>query len=347
MENLTVKELKIKAKEMGIKGYSKMIKADLIKVIEKQIKLNSVTQILNQEIIELDKTYVRSASVCTGSVKRDDLVSIVTLDGEYYIVERKNYSNEGVFYGGYAIKINKDIYYLATMGYSKFTIDRYDLFGGIGENELDLIYNWLKNLTLEQKENVKFNPELTAIDTKNSKSAEMVAEMAQENEKVLDYGCGTGRNIKFIKSNADVSVDGCDIVEQLKKEHHRHEILRSEGSVIAESSKLPNEHYGIVLNSHVLNVIESDSVKKIVVADIFQKLKNGGKAVIEVRTKSDVEGAKTKEAFGDGWKIKKGSSFTYQEAITKEKMIKLVTEVGFKIDQHIYNNSKHIVVAVK
>lgn len=202
-------------------------------------------------------------------------------------------------------------------------------------------------LAEKNKKAVKFKPELTAIDTRNSKSAEMVAEMAQKNEKVLDYGCGTGRNIKFIKNNADVNVDGCDIVEQLEKEHHRHEILRSEGSVIAESSALPNDHYGIVLSSHVLNVIESDSVKKIVVADIFQKLKNGGKAVIEVRTKSDVEGAKTKESFGDGWKIKKGSSFTYQEAITKEKMVKLVTEVGFKIDEHIYNSSKHIVVAVK
>lgn len=347
MENLTVKELKIKAKEMGIKGYSKMIKADLIKVIEKQIKLNSVTQILNQEIIELDKTYVRSASVCTGSVKRDDLVSIVTLDGEYYIVERKNYSNEGVFYGGYAVKINKDIYYLATMGYSKFTIDRYDLFSGIGENELDLIYNWLKNLTLEQKENVKFKPELTAIDTRNSKSAEMVVDVATEEIKVLDYGCGTGRNIKYIKNNAPAIVHGCDIPEQLEKEKEKHSKLIDERTVIAPATELENEAYDVVLNSHVLNVIESDSVKKTVVADIFQKLKNGGKAVIEVRTKSDVEGAKTKESFGDGWKIKKGSSFTYQEAITKEKMVKLVTEVGFKIDEHIYNSSKHIVVAVK
>ena len=82
-------------------------------------------------------------------------------------------------------------------------------------------------------------------------------------------------------------------------------------------------------------------------ADIFQKLKEGGKAIIEVRTKQDVEGAKTKEKYGDGWKIKKGSSFTYQEGITKEKMINLVSSVGFKIEEHIYNSSRHIVVASK
>lgn len=198
------------------------------------------------------------------------------------------------------------------------------------------------------KENkVEFKPELTAIDTRNSKSAEMVANVATEEIKVLDYGCGTGRNIKYIKNNTPAIVHGCDIPEQLEKEKEKHSKLMDERTIIAPASELKNENYDVVLNSHVLNVIESDEVKKIVVADIFQKLKNGGKAIIEVRTKQDVEGAKTKEKYGDGWKIKKGSSFTYQEGITKEKMINLVSSVGFKIEEHIYNSSRHIVVASK
>lgn len=196
-------------------------------------------------------------------------------------------------------------------------------------------------------ETVKFNPELTAIDTRNSKSAEMVVEVATAETKVLDYGCGTGRNIKYIKNNTPAIVHGCDIPEQLEKEKEKHSKLMDERTIIAPASELENEAYDVVLNSHVLNVIESDEVKKIVVADIFQKLKEGGKAVIEVRTKSDVEGAKTKEKYGDGWKIKKGSSFTYQEGITKEKMINLVSSVGFKIEEHIYNSSRHIIQVVK
>lgn len=199
----------------------------------------------------------------------------------------------------------------------------------------------------EQMENVKFNPELTAIDTRNSKSAEMIVEVATAKTKVLDYGCGTGRNIKYIKNNSPALVDGCDIPEQLEKERDKHSKLMDERTIIAPASELKNENYDVVLNSHVLNVIESDEVKKIVVADIFQKLKNGGKAIIEVRTKQDVEGAKTKEKYGDGWKIKKGSSFTYQEGITKEKMINLVSSVGFKIEEHIYNSSRHIIQVVK
>lgn len=198
------------------------------------------------------------------------------------------------------------------------------------------------------KENkVEFKPELTAIDTKNSKSAEMVVEVATAETKVLDYGCGTGRNIKYIKNNTSAKVDGCDIPQQLEKEKEKHSKLMDERTTITAADQLENESYDIVLNSHVLNVIESDEVKKIVVADIFQKLKDGGKAVIEVRTEKDVEGAKTKEKYGDGWKIKKGSSFTYQEGITKEKMVKLLSSVGFKIQEHIYNSSRHIVVASK
>ena len=199
----------------------------------------------------------------------------------------------------------------------------------------------------KNKKVVKFKPELTAIDTRNSKSAEMVVDVATEEIKVLDYGCGTGRNIKYIKNNTLAIVHGCDIPEQLEKEKEKHSKLMDERTVIAPATELENEAYDVVLNSHVLNVIESDEVKKIVVADIFQKLKEGGKAVIEVRTKSDVEGAKTKEKYGDGWKIRKGSSFTYQEGITKEKMVNLLSTVGFKIEEHIYNSSRHIVVASK
>ena len=198
------------------------------------------------------------------------------------------------------------------------------------------------------KENkVEFKPELTAIDTRNSKSAEMVADVATEEIKVLDYGCGTGRNIKYIKNNTPAIVHGCDIPEQLEKEKEKHSKLMDERTVIAPATELENEAYDVVLNSHVLNVIESDEVKKIVVADIFQKLKEGGKAIIEVRTEKDVQSAKTKEKYGDGWKIRKGSSFTYQEGITKEKMISLVSSVGFKIEEHIYNSSRHIIQVVK
>ena len=195
---------------------------------------------------------------------------------------------------------------------------------------------------------VKFSPENTAIDTRNSKSAVMVADKVKENTKVLDYGCGTGRNIKYIleKTNAIV-VDGTDIIQQLKKEKAKHDILREKGSLIELSEKLPSNYYDIILNSHVLNVVEKDEIKENILADMYDKLLEGGTAIIEVRTKNDIEGAKTKEKYGDGWKIKKGNSFTYQEAISKQKMETLVKNAGFEIVEHVFNTSNHIIIIRK
>lgn len=202
---------------------------------------------------------------------------------------------------------------------------------------------------VEEERSVIFAPQNTAIDTHHSKSAEKVASLAEDDSKILDYGCGTGRNIRFIRYNSDATrIDGTDIPEQLEKESEKlnklDNIYRTE---ILQLTEVSNDFYDLVLSSHVLNVIESDEMKKFVIQDIYNKLDKGGKAVIEVRTKSDIESAKTKEPHGEGWKIKKGNSFTYQEAITKEKMKHLVTSVGFEIEEHIFNSSRHMVTVAK
>ena len=195
---------------------------------------------------------------------------------------------------------------------------------------------------------VKFNAENTAIDTKHSKSADKIVEMVKDGNKVLDYGCGTGRNIRYIMDSTNgIIINGTDIIEQLEKQHDKHDILRKKGVCIDISSNIKNNYYNYILCSHVLNVIDNDGVKLNVLQDIHNKLINSGIAIVEVRTKKDVESAKTKEKYGDGWKIKKGNSFTYQEAITKEKMETLVKNAGFEIVEHVFNTSNHIIIIRK
>ena len=195
---------------------------------------------------------------------------------------------------------------------------------------------------------VKFNAENTEIDTKHSKSADKIVQMVKDGNKVLDYGCGTGRNIRYIIENTNnVITDGTDIIEQLEKQHDKHDILRKKGVCIDISSNIKNNYYNYILCSHVLNVIDNDGVKLNVLQDIHNKLINSGIAIVEVRTKNDVESAKTKEKYGNGYKIKKGNSFTYQEAITKEKMKELVKNAGFEILKHIFNASNHIIIIRK
>ena len=195
---------------------------------------------------------------------------------------------------------------------------------------------------------VKFNAENTAIDTKHSKSAGKIVEMVKDGNKILDYGCGTGRNIRYIMENTkNITINGTDIIEQLEKQHDKHDILRKKDVCIDVSSNIKNNYYNYVLCSHVLNVIDNDGVKLNVLQDIYSKLTNDGIAVIEVRTKNDVECAKTKEKYGNGYKIKKGNSYTYQEAISKQKMENLVKNAGFKILEHVFNASNHIIILKK
>lgn len=193
--------------------------------------------------------------------------------------------------------------------------------------------------------NVK--PELTAISTRHSKSAEMIAEMAQGSaEFVLDYGCGTGRNMNYLLSSGIISC-GCDIPEQLESQHDKHLELMEKGCLIMEAKYFGDNQFGFILCSHVLNVVYDDQVKIAILSDIHRLLTDNGVAVIEVRTQKDVESAKTKEACGNGYVVKKGSSYTYQEGISKAKMEMLCRNAGLKIVSHVCNSSRHIIVVSK
>lgn len=195
---------------------------------------------------------------------------------------------------------------------------------------------------------IQFRPEKTAIDTGNAFTAKLLAKNVLPGDKVLDYGFGTGRNMRYIKQNTEeknIQVVGCEIKSQLEYNEKKHQIVIDMGMEIIEDTIVPRNTFDIVLNSHVLNVIPTDEEKQSVVKNIYESLIQGGHALIEVRTKRDVESAKYKEPYADGWHIIRLG--TYQEVITKEKLIKLVTKVGFKIEEHISNSSRHYIIVQK
>lgn len=210
-----------------------------------------------------------------------------------------------------------------------------------------------KSTVAPLKSPVKITPEVTAMNvTRESESARQLAKMIQLQGNhafdVLDYGCGLGRNIKYLLENTNCFVDGCDTEEQIKninKDVEKMAYFKNQSSTITTSDKLEGG-YEFMLNSHVLNVV-MDDVKKIIVEDMYRLLAKNGKLVIQVRTESDVASAKSKEKYGDGWLIKKGKETTYQEGITKEKMQKLLTDAGFKIINHKFTKSIHMVEVVK
>lgn len=236
----------------------------------------------------------------------------------------------------------------------KEMIEKYMELAGVEEKE-EVAVVVEKSAVAPLESPVKITPEVTAMNvSRESESARKVAELANQHDagywtKILDYGCGLGRNINYlIKNTESICIDGCDTPEQienLKKDTEKMRFFKKSGSVIATSDRVRSD-YDFILNSHVLNVV-MDDVKKIIIEDMYELLKKGGKAIIQVRTESDVASAKTKEKYGDGWLIKKGKDTTYQEGITKEKMHKLLTDAGFKIINHRFTKSIHMVEVVK
>lgn len=219
-----------------------------------------------------------------------------------------------------------------------------------------------KNTVTPMESPIKTTPEVTAMSvSRESESARQLMKMIESDGKeeptVLDYGCGFGRNMLYMKKetcdkNIYAYIHGTDTDAQIKnieKNTNYKELNPMVGRLKIYSNKylkLNNSKYDYILSSHVLNVV-MDDVKKFILQDMYKHLEVGGKAVIQVRTESDVTSAKTKEKYGDGWLIKKGKETTYQEGITKEKMQDLLTGAGFKIINHRFTKSIHMVEVVK
>lgn len=243
----------------------------------------------------------------------------------------------------------------------KEMIEKYMEIAGVEEKEeVEVVVE--KSTVAPMETPVKITPEVTAMNvSRESESARQLVKMMQLDNKeeptVLDYGCGLGRNMLYMKKETEnknifAYIHGTDTDEQIKNIENSSNYNKLNPMVGRlkiydnEYLKINNSKYDYILSSHVLNVV-MDDVKKIIIEDMYELLKEGGKAVIQVRTESDVTSAKTKEKYGDGWLIKKGKDTTYQEGITKEKMHKLLTDAGFKIINHRFTKSIHMVEVVK
>ena len=243
----------------------------------------------------------------------------------------------------------------------KEMIEKYMELAGVEEKE-EVVVVVEKSAVASAETPVKITPEVTAMNvSRESESARQLVKMMQLDSKeepmVLDYGCGLGRNMLYMKKETEnhnifAHIHGTDTDEQIKNIENSSNYNKLNPLVGRlkiydnEYLKINNSKYDYILSSHVLNVV-MDDVKKIIIEDMYRHLEVGGKAVIQVRTESDVTSAKTKEKYGDGWLIKIGKDTTYHEGITKEKMHKLLTDAGFKIINHRFTKSIHMVEVVK
>jgi len=110
--------------------------------------------------------------------------------------------------------------------------------------------------------------------------------------KVLDYGCGRGADVKWLRSKG-IKAQGYDL-------HHQ--------------PKMPKGKFDVVTCFYVVNVIPTREERKTMIEDAVSKLKKGGVFVIATRLDSEINPLAKKQKWkkvNDGYQTTKGFQVGY------------------------------------
>lgn len=134
---------------------------------------------------------------------------------------------------------------------------------------------------------------------------------------VIDYGSGLG-----MVRNAFTNFTYIDF-EPYPQKRESPDFTDSEQLV----KKYAGKASGVVCNL-VLNVIDDIKEREKVIRNILTLLKVGGIAYIVTRTPEQVESAKTKEPYKDGYLMKSKSGKTFQKGFSRSELSSFVQNIA-------------------
>lgn len=143
-----------------------------------------------------------------------------------------------------------------------------------------------------------------------------------EGETVLDYGAGLGLGSQKARDA------GANVLtfEPFPQKEFKPDFMSPE--------EVPSNVADKVVNMNVLNVLPPEQRAQ-AVQTIGKALKPNGSAVINVRSKTEVEGAVNKSKSEDGWIIGKGKERTFQKGFTQKELQEYTQSVlgeGFVVE---------------
>lgn len=163
--------------------------------------------------------------------------------------------------------------------------------------------------------------------------------------KILDLGCGSGRNIIAQEGLDFYGVDFSGKMlffakEKCKKENINAKFIRS------ELTKMPfdNEFFDYAIFISTLHCIENETLRKKTLAELFRVLKVNGEAMISIWDKNKDSDMKNLEMNGGymDWKKDREVYKRYYYAYDEDELVYLLKEGGFKIIRiGEYGDGKH------
>ena len=154
--------------------------------------------------------------------------------------------------------------------------------------------------------------------------------------KILDLGCGSGRNMT---ANPDVSYYGVDFSEEMLKfaeKNARDKKIRAvflKEEIGKEKLPLKNNFFDAVTCISTIHLIESAEKRKKALEEIYRVVKRGAEAMISVWNKNS--DPKLKDIAGKeaciNWKQQEINYPRYYYFYDKEELENLLKETGFKI----------------
>lgn len=148
--------------------------------------------------------------------------------------------------------------------------------------------------------------------------------------KILDLGCGSGRNFIKIKKGKIYGVDFSEKMIELAKKDAKKKKIDVELAVMDKKIPYKDEFFDYAICVAVLHCLNKKE-QKIMIDELYRVLKKGGKALISVWGKKSPRLKNAGKESYVGWRTGEAKQLRYTYIYDLEELEEQLKETGFKI----------------